>query len=466
MGLRARVLGAIAYILILATLAFGVPLGLSLSARVNAEVRTQAQQQADLVAATASDLLAPSSRRQLWALARTSSATLRGRVIIVGRDGRVLVDSAGPAEIGASYESRPELARALSGRPDQLQRRSRTLGESILATAVPIVHDGRTAGAVRVTQSVAAVHRAVLRVEAGLVLAGLVVLLVGLFAAWVLASGLVRPLARLEAVARRVAQGDLGARASEEGSREQRSLARSFNEMTERTSRLLGAQLAFVADASHQLRTPLTGLRLRLETARAASESAEARAELDRALQEVDRLAATVDELLVRSRAGERRLAGTTLALGDLADDAGVRWAAQAAERDIALSVRRTRDPGTVWAARSDIERALDALIENALRYSAAGTEVVIAASPCTIEIRDRGRGVAPGEQDLVFERARRGSAGRAGPSGHGLGLPIARELARAWGGEVRLHQRRSGGTTAMITLPGHERAGRPFARA
>ena len=71
MGLRARVLGAIAYILILATLAFGVPLGLSLSARVNAEVRTQAQQQADLVAAKASDLLAPSSRRQLWALART-----------------------------------------------------------------------------------------------------------------------------------------------------------------------------------------------------------------------------------------------------------------------------------------------------------------------------------------------------------------------------------------------------------
>ena len=111
----------------------------------------------------------------------------------------------------------------------------------------------------------------------------------------------------------------------------------------------------------------------------------------------------------MRSRAGERRLAGTTLALGDLADDAGVGWAAQAAERDIALSVRRTRDPGTVWAARSDIERALDALIENALRYSAAGTEVVIAASPCTIEIRDRGRGVAPGEQDLVFERARRG---------------------------------------------------------
>lgn len=387
-------------------------------------------------------------------------------MIIVNRDGRVLVDSAGRSEVGVSYESRPELARALAGRSDQLQRRSRTLGETILATAVPIVHDGRTAGAVRVTQSVTAVRRAVLRVEAGLALAGFVVLLVGLLAAGLLASGLVRPLSRLEGVARRVAQGDLGARAAEEGSREQRSLARSFNEMTERTSRLLGAQLAFVADASHQLRTPLTGLRLRLESARAAfeaSEGSQAREEIDRALDEVDRLAGTVEELLVRSRAGERQLSGTALDLGDLTKVASVRWAADAAERHIALSVRRARTPGLVWAGRADIERALDALIENALRYSPRGTEVMLVASPRSVEVRDRGPGIAPEERDLVFERSRRGSAGRAGPAGHGLGLPIARELVRAWGGELELRARRGGGTTVVLSLPAQEAVERPL---
>jgi hypothetical protein len=144
-------------VLLLAIVAFGVPLALTLSARVSAEVRTQGQAQADLVAATAGDLLARASRPELATLARTAAAAVRGRVLIVDAGGRVLTDSAGPAEVGTSYGSRPELERALDGHPFQEQRASRTLGQEILATAVPIIHDGRTAGAVRVTQSVGAV---------------------------------------------------------------------------------------------------------------------------------------------------------------------------------------------------------------------------------------------------------------------------------------------------------------------
>lgn len=132
MTLRTRLLAALSYILLLAIVAFGVPLALSLRARVNAEVRTQAQSQDDLLAATAADLLATSHRPALLALARAAAASVRGRVLIVDAAGNVLADSAGRRQVGVSYESRPEIEAALDGRAIQVQRASRTLGQQIL----------------------------------------------------------------------------------------------------------------------------------------------------------------------------------------------------------------------------------------------------------------------------------------------------------------------------------------------
>jgi signal transduction histidine kinase len=445
---------AFAYVLLLAIIALGVPLAINLSARVHAEVRTQAQAQADLVAATAADLLGASQRRALDTLARTASGSVRGRILIVDVSGRVLADSSGPAQLGSSYGSRPEIRRALSGHPVQVQRPSQTLGQELLATAVPVLHNGRPVGAVRVTQSIAAVHSAVRRAELVVVLIGGTVLALGLAAAAVIAAQVGRPIRRLEQVARRVAHGEVSARAELEGSREQRSLARSFNEMTRRIELLLRAQRDFVADASHQLRTPLTGLRLRLEEAKALDPGEDAARELAAATVEVDRLAHTVDELLVLSRAGERRLAGTLLDLDDLAMSVTERWRGHAADRGMTLSSWHEGGGTHVWAARTDAERALDCLVENSVEYSPVGSTVELVSAPCRIEVRDRGPGVGEDEREAVFERFHRGRAGMAGPSGSGLGLAIARELARGWNGEVTLEQRDGGGTIATLSLP------------
>lgn len=447
-------LSAVSYVLVLAIVAFGVPLALNLSARVNAEVRTQALAQADLIAATASDLLAPPARRQLAILARSAAEPLHGRVLIVDRAGRVIADSAGPAELGSGYGSRPELVSALRGRTVQVRRSSRTLGRQILATAVPIIHRGRPVAAVRVTQSVAAVSHAVQRVELELALVAAVVLAVGLAAGALLASQIALPLRRLEATARRVAQGDLRATAAVEGSSEQRSLASSFNDMTERVAGLLAGQRAFVADASHQLRTPLTGLRLRLESARAAAADDDAAADLEAAIAEVDRLSHTVDEMLLLSRDGRRRSSGARVDLAAVAQDAMTRWRPEASHRNVALAGRREgASGGMVWAARADLERALDVLVENAIRYSPPSSTVTIVTAPGRIEVLDRGPGVPADERELVFERFRRGGAGRAAQPGHGLGLPIARELVREWEGEVTIGARRGGGTAAVISF-------------
>lgn len=453
LGLRTGLLAALAYVLLLAIVALGVPLALSLSSRVNDEVRSQARGQADLVGATAAELLSGTQRRELAVLVRSSGASVRGRVLVVNRSGIVLADSAATPEIGSSYAARPEIVSALAGRQVQVQRTSRTLGEEILATAVPIKHAGVTVGAVRVTQSVASVRSAVRRVELGLGLIGAIVLALGLAVGAVIAGQIARPLGRLEQVAGRVAAGDLSARAAIEGSREQRSLGGLFNDMTDRVERLLDSQRAFVADASHQLRTPLTGLRLRLEEARASGVSATAEAEILAGVAEVDRLAQIVEELLLLSRAGEREMPGELIELDQTVEQALVRWSPSAVERGVEL-VGGELGGGPVWCAAVDIERALDVLIDNALRYSPTGSRVELSSAPGRIEVRDRGPGLSAEDRGTIFERFHRGSAGVSGPPGSGLGLAIARELARGWGGEVTLCNREGGGALATLVLP------------
>jgi signal transduction histidine kinase len=303
-------------------------------------------------------------------------------------------------------------------------------------------------GAVRVTQDVGAVTRATNRATIGLVAIGAIVLILGLAAGALLARQIAGPVRRLDSAARRVADGDLGARARVEGSAEQQRLARTFNDMTARLERLVGSQREFVADASHQLRTPLSGLRLRLEEAHAASPEPDAREEIDAALAELDRLSAIVTNLLALSQAGEADAPAEAVDLAEAARAAAARWDGAEGARVLADADGRVSGrcpPG-------DLARALDALVENAIRYG--GGDVIVHARPGALEVRDHGPGLAPDELTAVFERFHRGREGRDGTPGTGLGLPIAREMARHWGGDVALANQPGGGAVATLTVP------------
>ena len=160
-------------------------------------------------------------------------------------------------------------------------------------------------GAVRVTQSNAAVSERVRRNVLVVVGVGLAALALGLGLAWVLAGSLARPLRALATTARRVEDGELDARAEVTGAREQQEVAIAFNEMTDRLGQVLEAQREFVGNASHQLRTPLTGLRLRLEAAGLKSDDAAVRHELELAEAEVERLTRAA-QLAAHARARRR----------------------------------------------------------------------------------------------------------------------------------------------------------------
>jgi signal transduction histidine kinase len=453
MSLRARLVVAFAYVLLLVIVALEVPLALNLSKRVDAEIKSEAESQAQLLAAGASGRL--TDEDQLQRLVESSSENLGGRVLVVGPRGRVLADSAGEESRGEPYGTRPEISAALNGRPSQGERHSDDLDEDLLFTAVPVVSNGRTVGAVRVTQSVDAVNREVRNDVLALVGVGVVALLLGVVVAFLLANSLAKPLRGLASTARRVEHGDLDARAREEGSAEQREVAHAFNDMTARVGDTLKSQREFVANASHQLRTPLTGLRLRLEAAALKSRDPEVERELTAAEHETERLARLLSELLTLAGGGEQPTA-QPLDVGQVVESACVRWARPAERTDHELTIE-PGPPAVVAASSEDIAAILDNLTENALNYSPPDTTVTLTWSTDGDRVRlavlDEGPGLDADESDRVFQRFYRGSASASGAPGTGLGLAVVESLAARWGGEVTLTNRPEGGARAEVAL-------------
>ena len=453
MSLRLRLLVAFAYVALLILVALEVPLALNLSRRIDAEVKDDAAAQAFVVAAGASGRMG--DRQELGKLVRDAGSQLGARVIVVNRRGRLQADSAGTAP-GTSYLSRPEIRVALGGNRAQGQRHSDTLGQDLLYTAVPVTNQSQIAGAVRVTQDVSAVSRRIRRSILVLVAIGCFALLIGLVIAWFLAGSISRPLRDLARTARRVEDGDFEARAEPAGPKENREVAIAFNDMTERLGRVLAAQREFVANASHQLRTPLTGLRLRLEAVRSRGNT-EIDDDLEAAEAELERLSRLLTGLLTLAREGGETGPGKPVSLAESARHAHERWQARARTRHQQLVLAGDGEV-VVEASEEDLAIVLDNLIENALHYSPEESTVTVDWGQSDgngwIAVLDEGPGLAPGEETALFERFARGSAGRVGPGGTGLGLAIVQTLAGRWRGRASIENRPEGGMRAELRLP------------
>ena len=201
--------------------------------------------------------------------------------------------------------------------------------------------------------------------------------------------------------------------------------------MIARLTQLLGSQEEFVADASHQLRTPLTALRLRLENGDTAG-----------ALTEAERLSRLVDSLLALSRAevsAPERI-DLAAAVGDRLDA----WAPVAAEHRVHL---RADVDGTALAGADRLSQVLDNLLANAIAFAPPGTDVTVSGDATSLHIRDHGPGMTAEIRERAFDRF--WSKG----SGSGLGLPIVQRLLRIDGGGVELTSDADPGLDVVLHL-------------
>lgn len=379
-----------------------------------------------------------------------------GRVVIVDASGIAQVTSDDDqSAVGGDYSSRPEIAQALSGTISSGSRFSTTLDEQLVYVAVPVLSGEDLIGAVRLTYSEAIVDD---EVGERLRVIGLVALLTLIMAgiAGIVFSGTVtRRLSVLTATTEQLAAGDLTARADPEaGAPELVRLARSFNRMADRLSGLIDEQRAFAADASHQLRTPLTALRLKLERARDLIESdpAGAASRLAAAELEADRLVTIVEGLLALGRAGASVSPVITVDLAAVARERVDQWEPLAAESGIELTIEGPHSV-MVLAVPTGVDQMLDNIIDNALAVSREGDRIRVIISGGdrpALAVHDDGPGMSDDELARAFDRFWRG--GTTTP-GTGLGLAIVAELARASGAEVSLARRDPRGLTATITF-------------
>jgi two-component system, OmpR family, sensor kinase len=467
--LRTRLILAAVYLLVTVVVALEIPLAVNVAGRARSELDSRLVGIASTVAARINDdvpdpvepFVIPEVPPVIGQIAAETAEATRSRIVIVDRLGRILADSSGQALVGTQYmtPARPEFNSAINGGPDQggridiQTRASETVGDELLLVTVPIVHFQRAIGAVRISDPLSDVNSRVRNTVLRFAVIGLAVVLVGLALAWILAAGLTRPVHRLAEAASRVGQGDLEARATVEGPAEIRTLGESFNRMADALSANLTAQRDFLANASHQLRTPLTGLRLRLEAIEhqggvTGEQAAKAQAE-------VSRLNRLVQDLLELARASSGGSSGGLVDLVAVAREAVDRWDGPATEAGKQL-VERLAGPATVWANPDDLGHLVDNLIENSIRYTPEGTEIVVetrsSATTRTLAVCDNGPGVPEAERDRIFERFFRGDVGkRAGP-GTGLGLAVVAELVRRWGG--RLWLRPEPGTSIEAEFP------------
>jgi signal transduction histidine kinase len=431
-----------------------VPLGLVFADREHDRLVFDIERDAQAVASLVEDALeagaVPSIEGVLADYAHTG-----GRIVVVDGEGVSVADSSRPAGERRDFSTRTEIATALEGRRSVGTRDSETAGTRLLYVAVPVASGGVVHGAVRVTYPTSAVDARVSSMWLRLGALSAVVLVAVALVGMVLARSVTRPVRGLEGAARRLAGGDLAARVEAgDGAPELRALADTFNLMADRLAHLLASQRRFVADASHQLRTPLTALRLRLETlepdVRPGSEP-----KLRAALAETERLARLVESLLVLARSDAATLEIDVVDLQSVAAERAASWQQVAGERGVEVTAD---DPGPtlVHAPPGALEQILDNLLSNALDVAPRGTRVAVrivdAAPWIELHVTDQGPGMPPDVREHAFERFWRapGATGK----GFGLGLAIVDQLARSCEGDARLDPGPGGcGLDAVVRL-------------
>jgi len=460
--MKKRLLVAMVGLVGVVLIAHDVPLSLHLSQIERDRLTTAIERDAFTIGGKISPTLPlgdPERQSAIDAVLAEYLQTKSGTIVVVDSNGYLLSSTDTSVALGTDYAGRPEIATALLGDPSSGTRLSSTLGGDLVYVAVPVLSGAKVLGAVRITFPKSVLDKEVRNQLQGLLLAAGVSVAMAIVVALVFARTVSKPLDNLRATTDVLASGDLTAIAKEEGPGETRQLARSFNAMAKRLGGLIDRQRSFAGDASHQLRTPLTALRLRLEQASelVVTSPEQAQVHIDEALNETNRLSHLVEQLLHLARSEGAVLPKEIVDVSELLAERVSEWTYLAEEHGVTITLQAQANT-KVYTNLVALREIVDNYIDNALDVSTQGSSIVLvvqqASGGVEIIVRDEGRGLSAEDQARAFDRFWRTNTDSNKHGGSGLGLAIVAQLAHAAGMKVALRTSPAGGIDAVVAVP------------
>ena len=388
------------------------------------------------------------------------------QILQTGGSGRLYYLVTGPDQEFITGE--PDLPRPPEDAPEEIPDRVRYYddeyqGHVIRAVAlrVPIQPGSeRDTALIQVAERVTARDEFARLIIARMVLPqGLLIFLAGLAVWYGVGRGLA-PLSALRTEIRSRSVRDLSALPEEQAPQEVRPLIHAINDLLARLGAAIATQQRFIADAAHQLRTPVAGIKTQTELALRQTQPDEVKATLRQLNNATEQTARLVNQLLSLARAepaAGRGPGSEPLDLVGLAREATTEWVPRALARNIDLGFDSTLASARIQGDPFMLREMLNNLLDNAIRYTQPGGQVTVRVEPeprsMVLTVEDNGPGIPEAERERAFERFHRVLG--SGADGCGLGLAIVREIALSHGGDASLAAGTNGtGTVARIVLP------------
>ncbi|MEM8905573.1 MAG: HAMP domain-containing sensor histidine kinase [Actinomycetota bacterium] len=457
-----RILAGYLIVTLVALLVLELPLAVIAADRERSAFAENTEEAAEAIAdnyasAISNELPAVSTRL----IAQSEATRSQGRVVLLDAEGIIDRDTAPGTDLSESF--RIDVERALEGITANRIIEGEGGREERLV-AVPATSDGEVVGVVLLTAPTGPVEGRVQRIWLALFGLGLFVLAVSAVVGWAIARSVSRPIRRLQEATAQLADGELDVKVDIGAApADLREFAEVLQETTDRLRTTLDRQRSFLADASHQLRTPLTALRLRLENVEPAV-AHDARGDLEAAIDETQRMTELVGQLLRLARAEEEGDEPVAVDLTEIAHERRDMWEALAEEQGVSVVVDGIDRVVAASAIPGAVEQILDNYLSNALAVAPVGSTIRLVTvwgnGYRELHVVDEGPGLDDDALERAFDRFWRGDPSTPGT---GIGLPIVAMLARASGGRAELRRAPSGGVDAVCVLPP---ASRPVAAA
>lgn len=343
----------------------------------------------------------------------------------------------------------------LPGEPSPVTERS----SQTINTAMSNPKNDVTLGSVQLSEGPAYGSAILSSVARGWVFSSAIAVFLAALIGWYISRRISAPVLALSEVTTRMGQGDLSGRAEIQSGDELGQLARSFNEMASRVEETVGTLRSFVADAAHELHTPLTALQTNLELAREEKNGSDQARYLGRALEQSQRMEALVKSLLDLSRI-EATTSKSDLKIVDfsqIVQEMSEQFASRAEQTDHEFKTTPSKGNILVCGNPDQLRQVLINLFENALKFTPAHGRITVALEAdednATLTITDTGIGIPAEDLPHLFERFHRGR-NTSSYAGNGLGLAIVKALVGAQGGKVSVRSETGKGTQMIVSMP------------